>query len=71
MAPLACVLYLSIENESFNETSLKHLVYKAQEENKNHGITGFLYYKQNHFFQYLEGAPDDVNTLLENLKKDT
>ncbi|MGY3795248.1 BLUF domain-containing protein [Aquimarina sp. 433] len=71
MAPLACVLYLSIENESFNETSLHQLVYKAQEENKNHGVTGFLYYKQNHFFQYVEGNQLDVNNLLNSLKKDT
>lgn len=71
MSPLACVLYLSIENEPFNEVSLNQLVYKAQQENKNHDITGFLYYKQNHFFQYIEGNPHDINNLLNNIKKDS
>jgi len=71
MSPLACLLYLSVENEPFSVISLDQLVSKAQKENKNHGITGFLYYKQQHFFQYIEGSPNDIDNLLSNLKKDT
>ncbi|MBW1293928.1 BLUF domain-containing protein [Aquimarina litoralis] len=71
MSQLACVLYLSIENKPFSETSLDLLVSSAQTTNKSHGITGFLYYKQRHFFQYIEGTPDKINDLLDNLKKDT
>ena len=71
MSKLYCVLYLSVETAPFNDSEISELVVDARKQNQKYNITGFLYYKQQHFFQYIEGEKKTVERLLLNLKKDS
>ncbi|MCK8523309.1 BLUF domain-containing protein [Aquimarina sp. D1M17] len=71
MSKLACCLYISIENQVFDEQKISELIKKARLQNQKNNITGFLYYRQNHFFQYIEGDPNDLDNLLQKLQDDS
>jgi len=70
MSKLSCLLYLSVENETFDENKINSLILKSREQNLKANITGFLYYKQKHFFQYLEGNTNDLENLFLRLSND-
>ncbi|MEM9673281.1 MAG: BLUF domain-containing protein [Bacteroidota bacterium] len=64
------VVYYSQAHYSFREEQLIALARKAEERNQRLGVTGFLQYRDGHFFQYLEGKQYKVLTLLGHIKRD-
>ncbi len=62
--------YLSISNIKPSERQLNQMLEQFQSANDLHSITGFLVYDQNHFFQYIEGPEKEIDSLMENIRKD-
>lgn len=62
--------YLSRAEQPFSTTELSELMLKAQSFNFDAGITGFLYYDSEHFYQYLEGEYDALVYLQKKLEAD-
>ncbi len=71
MSKLSCAIYISKENISFSNESIIDLVDIARKANQIHQITGFIYYRQQYFLQYIEGHPDEVKQLLKQLEEDS
>ncbi len=63
-------LYISKSNQSFCETDISDLAVLSGFKNKEFGITGFLCFSKDIFFQYIEGHKDAIDNLLNNLKND-
>lgn len=70
MGGLQSVAYVSHENEPFSEREIGDLHIEAVTANEKHRITGYLYYKSPHFFQYLEGPSESLRQLMANIDKD-
>ncbi|MFY8352455.1 BLUF domain-containing protein [Pseudoalteromonas sp. SSM20] len=64
------IVYLSKANREFTEQELQALCADFATKNKLLNITGFLYFKNGMFLQYIESSDDAVQTLLKTLKKD-
>lgn len=63
MEALKGLVYRSRALASFDQAQLKSLADHAAANNEDLGITGYLYYENGYFLQYIEGPP----TLLEDL----
>lgn len=50
--------------------ALHALCEQANHNNKLHGITGFLLFRQGRFFQYIEGPRDAIEQLYRNIARD-
>jgi len=68
--PLQLLIYVSQMNEPLNTVELSELVVSAEKKNKEIGVTGVLLVLSDHFVQFLEGKAEDVQPLLESIKKD-
>lgn len=68
---MRCAVYVSHEITAFGKQSLAELSSFAAERNAEVGITGYLYYDNGHFTQYIEGASEPIDTLLKALKRDS
>jgi len=69
--PLQLLIYVSQMNEPLNTVELSDLVSAAEKKNKEIGVTGVLLVLSDHFVQFLEGKAEDVQLLLESIKKDS
>jgi len=63
--------YYSNALHPFNEEALFDLAEQASLINKSHDVTGFLQYRNNHFFQYLEGKREQVLLIGNNISQDS
>ena len=54
----------------FYQEDLDALLVQARAHNESVGITGILLYKNNQFIQFLEGAPEEIEALMENIRRD-
>ena len=70
MKNLSGLLYNSRALSVFDSTQLKALSDQAAERNKTLGITGYLYYENQKFLQYLEGELETLETLMAIIEKD-
>ena len=70
MESLTGIVYASKAKKHFDEEALDVLVEKATANNLKFGITGFLFFKKNHFLQYIEGEDEEVNELMERINHD-
>lgn len=52
------------------EIEVQRIVATARSHNGPAGITGALVFTHSHFAQYLEGAEDAINELMERLRQD-
>lgn len=64
------ITYCSIATVDFEPESIDILVERAAFHNKKVGITGYLYYSNGHFVQYIEGMTPDVTALMQRIEDD-
>jgi hypothetical protein len=64
------LVYLSLALKNFNVQQCLELTQKAAEKNKRLGITGYLHFNKGYFFQYLEGNSDQLNRLMDSIRRD-
>ncbi len=67
---MKCALYTSLAEVDFSESKVNELAYLASEKNRQLGITGYLCFNQNKFFQYVEGPVSAIDKLVKNLRSD-
>ncbi len=67
---LTGIIYLSQALIDFDRQSIEQLLKVATTKNYQFNITGYLYYEDEHFFQYIEGETVQVNRLMENIQHD-
>ena len=65
------IIYLSQAHIDFNNTSLLKLSKSAQIKNHLNEITGFLYFQDGYFFQYIEGSEIDIDYLYSRIDEDS
>jgi predicted sulfurtransferase len=70
MEKLRGIVYVSKALVDFNMESLEELADKAAQANKKLGITGYLYYENKYFLQYIEGQRDAVQSLMSHISRD-
>ena len=71
MGKLHFAIYVSKANESFDNDALNTLVYKSKKKNKQKSITGFLYFGNGYFLQYIETFDiNEIELLIETLNLD-
>ena len=64
------LVYYSQAAYPFNQEELRALAKRASYCNQSFSITGFLQYRDSHFFQFVEGNQAVVLSLMENIKRD-
>lgn len=64
------LVYVSNEEISFNAESLKELAARAAARNSELSVTGYLYYSEGRFLQYLEGEARTVEDLMARIAED-
>lgn len=64
------LVYLSEATTFFDELDLNCLLINAANTNQKHSITGFLYFKNGRFVQYIEGPDNALDELFVKIKSD-
>ena len=64
------LIYVSLENQPFEEQALADLAQRSSEANAGHGITGFLFYRYGVFVQCLEGPCEAIEALSARIAAD-
>ncbi|WP_394212677.1 BLUF domain-containing protein [Enterovibrio calviensis] len=67
---LFAIVYTSESKFDFDMETLKALMVQSRVNNKKHGITGLLLYRDREFIQVLEGKEEDVNNAFQHIKND-
>jgi hypothetical protein len=68
--PMRVLVYKSVATDLFDSDRIDDLCHQAIIFNNSKDITGLLIYHEKIFFQWIEGAEDDIFLLYEKLKKD-
>ena len=68
---IGCVVYISFSNAFKDKDSLESLLSSCQKKNSSVGITGYLFYHNTHFLQYLEGDLDVIQGVYEKILHDS
>jgi hypothetical protein len=68
---LETFVYCSLASEGVDADEVSRLVAFSQARNVARGITGVLVFGSGVFFQWIEGPPAEVRTLIANLHSDT
>src|ERR1700744_4396324 len=64
------LVYMSTASVVFTQQDLIGLLEQSRKHNQEKGITGLLLYAEGSFMQLLEGRKQDVDELMERIKKD-
>ena len=67
---LTGIVYLSSALAPFDERALRELAEYAQQRNRELGVTGYLYFEQRQFIQYIEGPDEAVAALMQRIAED-
>jgi hypothetical protein len=67
---LKILVYRSVATDIFDINTIDELCRNAMISNGERGITGLLVCHENRFFQWIEGAEEDILFLYGKLKKD-
>lgn len=67
---LTGIVYLSSALAPFDEKALRELAEHAQRRNRELGVTGYLYFEQRQFIQYIEGPDEAVTALMQRIADD-
>lgn len=65
-----CLAYSSRAQTEFDDESLLELADNAAAKNETLGISGYLYYREGLFVQYLEGPQQAVEDLMDKIAAD-
>lgn len=68
--PVFTLVYVSRETSPLRPEELHALLDQARNNNRRLSITGLLVHKAGHFLQVLEGAQDDVESLMGRIRAD-
>ena len=64
------IVYLSSALAPFDEKALRELADHAQQRNRELDVTGYLYFEQRQFIQYIEGPDEAVTGLMQRISED-
>lgn len=64
------IAYISLAAGKFHESILTDILEKANERNKEFGISGFLTTDGTRFFQLIEGPEESIDNLYRNICRD-
>jgi len=67
---MKAIVYISQSLVTFNKEQLTELTDTFAENNKAKGITGYLFYYNDSFFQYIEGPETKIDKLMAVIKAD-
>lgn len=67
---MKCVLYISKALKSFHTDDLTQLSETSTINNQKKGITGYLYFENNCFLQYMEGDETIINEMVDKISHD-
>ena len=67
---MKCFIYSSTAEIGFSSTELEILLNRSASKNAEVGITGCLFFRDGTFLQYVEGEPEAIDQLMQNLQKD-
>jgi hypothetical protein len=67
---LQSILYVSVTNKDYSDKELDKLLVQFRTNNKVYGITGILLYYNRNVIQYIEGDPEKIYILFNNITKD-
>ncbi|PHN04562.1 BLUF domain-containing protein [Flavilitoribacter nigricans] len=70
MDNLSGLVYTSNALISFDAKKLEELAEQAAKKNRSMQITGYLYYENKKFLQYIEGPPEQLEALMESIEQD-
>ena len=65
------LVYLSDAVCSISHQELSHILATSTKNNKIHGVTGFLYFNDYQFIQYIEGEIANLNSVYEKIQQDS
>ena len=71
MPKILQLIYTSVLSPSSSISEVSSIIRTSRTRNFSFGITGVLLFDGQQFCQYIEGEPNQVNTLSENIKKDS
>lgn len=64
------IVYTSQADVAFDRPALDELEAHAARRNRELGVTGYLYFEDGHFFQYIEGLDHIVTELMARIAAD-
>lgn len=64
------IAYFSQATQCFGETELQQLADRAAQHNAKSGISGYFFFEDDIFFQYLEGNEDALEVLMAKIGGD-
>lgn len=67
---MKCVLYISKALKSFRPDDLKRLSTTSTINNQKKGISGYLYFENNRFLQYMEGEANIIDEMVDKISHD-
>ncbi|MBS9462662.1 BLUF domain-containing protein [Flagellimonas sp. 389] len=67
---MKCVLYISKALKSFTNEELELLSITSTGNNQKKDITGYLYYENKRFLQYMEGEEHIINQMVDKIAHD-
>ena len=67
---LATIAYRSKAIAPLSEAQLHDLLMTSQANNRRSGLTGLLIYDEGQFFQWIEGEPDQLDTMWDAIQRD-
>ncbi|MEM7486779.1 MAG: BLUF domain-containing protein [Bacteroidota bacterium] len=67
---MKCVLYISKALKSFTNEELELLSTTSTGNNQKRDITGYLYYENQRFLQYMEGEEHIINQMVDKIAHD-
>jgi hypothetical protein len=67
---MRCIAYISLESRRLDRSDILDILRVSRERNAASGITGVLMYYDGVFLQIIEGDDDNVDALLERLRRD-
>lgn len=70
MPSLIHLIYCSAAKTPLQDADLRQLLVRARAKNARLGITGMLLYENGSFFQILEGVPETVDQLFQQISQD-
>lgn len=62
--------YISETEQDFSPAELRDLKQSSNKANAKYGVTGYLWYKNKRFFQYIEGENRVIAQLIKNITED-
>lgn len=64
------IAYTSVSDADLGHDQIFEIVQISARNNPTRGVTGFLMYKENRFFQMIEGPQEGLDDLMDVIKRD-